>query len=255
MRFALLGSGSAGNGLVAQAGNTRVLLDCGFSLRETTLRLARLHLEPHQLSGILLTHEHEDHARSAFRLAAGYGLPLYLTHGTFTMLGHAPASLDIRIINSHDAFAIGDMEIHPYPVPHDAREPVQYVFSDGMRRLGVLTDSGTSTPHIESMLSGCHALVLECNHDLELLMNNRRYPASLKQRISGAYGHLDNATAAKLLAQLDTRALQHIVAAHLSAKNNRPELARAALCGALGCAEEWITIAGQTAGTDWLDVA
>lgn len=254
MRFALLGSGSAGNGLVAHAGNTRVLLDCGFSLRETTLRLARLHLEPHHLSGILLTHEHEDHARSAFRLAASFRRPLFLTHGTLMMLGDAPSGIDIRIINSHDAFAIDDMEIHPYPVPHDAREPVQYVFSDGRRRLGVLTDTGTSTPHIESMLSGCHALVLECNHDLELLMSNRRYPPSLKQRISGAYGHLDNATAAKLLAKLDTRALQHVVAAHLSTKNNRPELARAALCSVLDCAEEWVKVASQSEGMDWLDI-
>lgn len=254
MRFALLGSGSAGNGLVAQAGNTRVLLDCGFSLRETTFRLARLNLEPHHLAGILLTHEHEDHARGAFRLAAGFRLPLFLTHGTLMMLGDAPTDIDIRIINSHDAFAIDDMEIHPYPVPHDAREPVQYVFSDGMRRLGVLTDTGTSTPHIESMLSGCHALVLECNHDLELLMNNRRYPPLLKQRISGAYGHLDNATAAGLLAKLDTHSLQHIVAAHLSKKNNRPELARIALRSALDCEEEWIKVASQTEGMDWLDI-
>lgn len=252
MRFALLGSGSAGNGLVAQAGSTAILLDCGFSLRETTLRLARLQLEPQQLSGILVTHEHEDHARSAFRLASAWQLPLFLTHGTFSMLGDAPPGLDLRIIDSHHAFALGDLEIHPYPVPHDAREPVQYVFSDGARRLGVLTDTGTGTPHIESMLSGCQALVLECNHDMDMLMGNPRYPYPLKQRISGAYGHMDNETAAGLLARLDTRVLQHLVAAHLSTKNNRPELARAALRRALGCEDEWIKVACQVAGTEWL---
>lgn len=254
MRFALLGSGSAGNGLVVQAGNTTVLLDCGFSLRETTLRLARLGLELQHLAGILLTHEHDDHARGAFRLAANCGHPLFLTHGTLAALGNTPAGIDVRIIDSHSAFGLGDMAIHPYPVPHDAREPVQYVFGDGARRLGVLTDTGTSTPHIEAMLSGCQALVLECNHDLELLMGNHRYPPALKQRISGDYGHLDNTAAATLLSRLDTRSLQHIVAAHLSEKNNRPPLARSALCGVLECAQECIHVASQAQGTSWLQI-
>lgn len=255
MRFALLGSGSAGNGLIAQAGNTTILLDCGFSLRETILRLARLGLEPEQLSGILLTHEHEDHARGAFRIAASFRVPLFLTHGTRAMLGDAPAEADLRIIDGHAPFVIGDMGVHPYPVPHDAREPVQYVFSNGARRLGVLTDTGTITPHIEAVLSGCHALVLECNHDLDMLMNNPRYPHSLKQRISGDFGHLDNGTSAKLLSRLDIRHLQHIVAAHLSEKNNRPELARDALCKVLNCSADWVNIATQTHGIDWLEIS
>lgn len=254
MRFASLGSGSAGNGLVAQVDVTTVLLDCGFGLRDTEMRLARLGLEPDHLSGILLTHEHDDHAGGAFRFAARFRLPVFLTYGTFAVLGSAAENIDIRIIDSHQTFSIGDVEIHPYPVPHDAREPVQYVFSDGAHRLGVLTDTGSSTPHIEAMLSGCQALVLECNHDLDLLMNNSSYPKSLKQRISGDYGHLDNDTAAKLLARLDTRHLQHIVAAHLSAKNNRPELARSALRAVLDCAEEWIGIANQTDGFGWREI-
>ncbi len=255
MRFAMLGSGSAGNGLVVQVGQTCLLLDCGFSLRETTLRLARLGLEPQQLAGALLTHEHDDHARGAFRFCAAYRLPLYLTYGTYVVLGVIPPEVDFRIMDSHEDFAIGDVRVHPYPVPHDAREPVQYVFGDGMRRLGVLTDTGTSTPHIEAMLSGCEALVLECNHDLDMLMNNPRYPYSLKRRISGNYGHLDNAASAQLLARLDRSRLQHFVAAHLSKKNNRPELARAAMCGALDCEEEWIGVADQELGLDWRQIA
>jgi phosphoribosyl 1,2-cyclic phosphodiesterase len=254
MRFALLGSGSAGNGLVAQAGNTSILLDCGFSLRETTLRLARLQLEPRHLAAILVTHEHEDHARSAYRLASTWGLPLYLTYGTFCAIGPPPEGVDVRIIDSHRAFIVDDLEVHPYPVPHDAREPVQYVFSDGDRRLGVLTDTGSSTPHIEAMLSGCEALVLECNHDLDLLMNNRRYPYPLKQRISGAFGHMDNEQAANLLSRLDRSHLQHLVAAHLSTKNNAPQLARAALQAVLGCEAEWIKVACQLDGTAWLAI-
>jgi phosphoribosyl 1,2-cyclic phosphodiesterase len=161
MRFASLGSGSAGNGLAAQVKDTTILLDCGFGLRDTEIRLARLGLEPDHLSGIIITHEHDDHAGWAFRFAARFRLPIFLTHGTLAVLGGAPENVDIRIIDSHQTFSIGDMEIHPYPVPHDAREPVQFVFSDGVKRLGVLTDTGTSTPHIEAMLSGCQALVLE----------------------------------------------------------------------------------------------
>ena len=115
-------------------------------------------------------------------------------------------------------------------MPHDAREPVQFVVGDGARRLGVLTDIGTSTPYVEASLSGCDALVLECNHDLDLLAQSD-YPYPLKQRIAGPFGHLHNEAAAELLARIDTSKLQHIVAAHLSKQNNTPEKARAALCG------------------------
>lgn len=250
MRFASLGSGSAGNALVAEAGDTAVLLDCGFGIRETTMRLARVGMEASDLSGILLTHEHDDHAGCAFRLAAHHHLAIYLTHGTLAALGGAPEGIQLYIIDSHTPFAIGDLEIHPYPVPHDAREPVQFVFSDGAQRLGVLTDTGTGTPCIETMLSACDALVLECNHDLDMLSNGN-YPWPLKKRILGRFGHLDNACAAGILAKLDNSRLQHIVAAHLSQHNNRPELARRALCEVLNCTEEWIGVADQAEGFGW----
>jgi phosphoribosyl 1,2-cyclic phosphodiesterase len=135
-------------------------------------------------------------------------------------------------------------------VPHDAREPVQFVCSDGRWRLGVLTDLGVSTAHVETSLSGCDALVLECNHDVEMLANGD-YPYPLKQRIAGKQGHLDNDTAAALLARLDNSRLKHLFAAHLSQHNNRPDLARAALAGALCCAPDWIGIADQHDGFGW----
>lgn len=254
MRFASLGSGSAGNALVAEAGGTAVLLDCGFGIRETTTRLARLGLEASDLSGILLTHEHDDHAGSAFRFAARHRLSVYLTYGTLSALGGAPADLELCIIDSHTPFAIGDLEIRPYTVPHDAREPVQFIFGDGAYRLGVLTDTGTGTPHIEAMLSGCDALVLECNHDLDMLTNGG-YSWALKKRILGRLGHLDNACAASILSRLDNSRLQHIFAAHLSVQNNRPELARQALAGVLNCAVDWIGIAEQSCGFDWRQLA
>jgi phosphoribosyl 1,2-cyclic phosphodiesterase len=154
------------------------------------------------------------------------------------------------VIDSHTPFAVGDLEVMPYPVPHDAREPTQFVFGDGAVRLGVLTDAGEPTPHIEQMLSGLDALVLECNHDLTLLRNSA-YPERLKERISGRLGHLDNGQAAQILSGIDRSGLQHVVAAHLSQKNNRPELAIDALAGALGCEPGWVSVATQAHGFDW----
>jgi phosphoribosyl 1,2-cyclic phosphodiesterase len=121
-------------------------------------------------------------------------------------------------------------------------------------RLGVLTDIGEATPHVEAMLSGCDALVLECNHDARMLRDGD-YPPALKQRIAGRYGHLENRAAARLLARLDTSRLQHIIAAHLSQQNNTVESARAALAAVLGCAAEWIGVADQDGGLDWRSLA
>ncbi len=256
MRFASLGSGSAGNALVVEAGATRLMLDCGFGTRETVTRLARLGLDPEQISGILVTHEHDDHAGGAFKFAAKFGINVWVTHGTLrNAKRYIPdnSNAAIQVIDSHTPFSIGDIEVHPFPVPHDAGEPVQYVFHDGARKLGVLTDTGTSTPHIETMLGGCDALALECNHDLDMLMNGA-YAWPLKQRISGRYGHLDNDTAAGLLGRLGNDKLQHIVALHLSEKNNTPELAGQALASALGCTMEWVGIANQEFGFDWRQV-
>lgn len=253
MRFASLGSGSAGNALVAEAGGTVLLLDCGFGLRETVVRLARLGLAPERVSAILITHEHDDHLGGAFRFSARYRIPVYITHGTLAAAGKIPREATIEVIDSHRAFGIGDLQVHPYPVPHDAREPVQYVLGDGAYRLGVLTDTGTSTTHIEAMLTRCEALVLECNHDLDLLMNGD-YPRSLKQRIGGRLGHLDNETSSMLLGRLDQSRLQHVVAAHLSEKNNRPALARSALSKAMGCGDDWIGVADQATGFSWREL-
>ena len=234
MRFCCLGSGSEGNGLVVESGSTRILIDCGFSVSETVSRLARIGLVPESLAAIVVTHEHADHLGGVPRFAARFGLPVWLTHGTLAgASGRLAALPSIHAFDGHDPFVIGDIAVAPIPVPHDAREPVQFVFGDGARRLGLLTDLGMATPHVVEALSGCDALVLECNHDPELLANSD-YPAALKQRISGRHGHLANDAAAGLLRDIDSSRLQHIFAAHLSRQNNRPEFARAALAGALG---------------------
>ena len=174
------------------------MVNSGFGQRETTRRLARLERTPENLTGILVTHEHGDHAGGVFAFARQHGLPVWLTHGTWSACAAAATGVDIRIIDSHGSFAIDSLEVCPYPVPHDAREPVQYVFSDGARRLGLLTDVGEITPHVRQVLSGVDGLILECNHDADLLAASD-YPPSLQRRISGRLGHLENTVAADLL--------------------------------------------------------
>jgi phosphoribosyl 1,2-cyclic phosphodiesterase len=229
-------------------------MDCGFSLTDTCMRLARLGLAPDCLNGIVVTHEHGDHIAGVARLASKYSIPIWLTHGTFRAHPKFPGNTPrLTKIDSHHSFAIDGLLVQPFPVPHDAAEPVQYMFSDGVKRLGVLTDIGCSTPHIEATLSGCDALVLECNHDATLLANSD-YPLSLKQRVGGRFGHLNNVDAAALLARLDCSRLQHIVAAHLSRKNNTPELAVNALSTALNCNPEWVAVATQEEGLAWREI-
>jgi phosphoribosyl 1,2-cyclic phosphodiesterase len=240
-----------GNALVVEAGRTRVLLDCGFGVGETLRRLERLALSPDQLTGVLVTHEHEDHFGGVARLARKFGLPVWVTPGTLRGVEALLEGVaDVRRIEGYERLAIGDIEVQPFPVPHDAREPAQYVFGDGARRLGVLTDSGCATPHIRRVLDRCDALVLEANHDPGLLAAGD-YPQTLKRRIAGRLGHLDNAAAAALLAALDCSRLRHVVAAHLSQSNNRPDLARAALAAPLGCTPDWIAVASQDEGLGW----
>ena len=260
MRFASLGSGSRGNALVVEveAGGryTRVLLDCGFGPRELTRRLGLLGLAPGDLDAIVLTHEHSDHSAGVHSCARRHQTEVDLTHGTLGELaagGGLAALPALRLIASDLAFSIGALEISPFPVPHDAREPVQYTFSDGRHRLGVLTDAGVATPHMRAMLDGCDALVLECNHDAQMLSRSA-YPYSLKQRIAGPYGHLANDAAGALLASLERSRLQHLVAAHLSQENNTPQLARSALAAAGGYSEAWIVVASQETGFSWLEL-
>jgi len=253
LRFASLASGSGGNCLVADCDGTRVLLDCGLSLTETERRLARVGLQGADISAILVTHEHGDHGGGVFDFAAAHGVAVYLSYGTRAALeaeGKVLEGVKVCLVNGKEPVAIGALEARPYTVPHDAREPVQYILSDGNARLGVLTDIGCSTPHVEQMLSGLDALVLECNYDLDLLWAGP-YPKWLKSRIAGPFGHLDNRQSEGLLGRLERSKLKHVLGAHLSQHNNKPALARAALARALGCSDDWIGIASQDEGSEW----
>jgi phosphoribosyl 1,2-cyclic phosphodiesterase len=249
MRFASLGSGSKGNATLVEAGETRLLIDCGFSCLETEKRLASLAMQPADVTAILVTHEHSDHISGVARFSRRYDIPVWMTAGTEA--AHKGGRLSAwHCFSAHRCFEIGNMLIEPFPVPHDAREPCQFVFSDGVRRLGLLTDTGSVTPHIVRALNQLDALILECNHDPQLLASGS-YPRHLKQRVGGPLGHLSNQQAADLLTRIDTSRLQHLIAAHLSENNNRPHLARKLLSAVPTSRYVEIMVADQPAGMPW----
>lgn len=252
MKFASLGSGSRGNATIVTTGKTTVMIDCGFSAREAVKRLQMLSVEPERIDAILITHEHADHMAGVRVMARKYNIPVHTTPGT---AGCLPVDVQSHIheFNCHHPFSINDLEIQPFPVPHDAREPSQFVLGDGQYRLGLLTDVGSLTPIIEQTLSGCDALLLEANHDMTMLEQGE-YPEHLKQRVGGRLGHLNNVQSATLLEKIDTSNLQHIMAMHISEKNNCPTIVVPLLAEALGCEHDWIGIAEQDAGFGWREI-
>jgi phosphoribosyl 1,2-cyclic phosphodiesterase len=258
MRFCSLGSGSGGNATLVEArsagGASRLLIDCGFSLREIERRLARAGLGCDAIDAVFVTHEHGDHIGCAVTLARRFGLPLWMSRGTWRAIGRPelPPGL-LQFARDGQAIAVGALQLTPYTVAHDAQEPLQLRLSDGARHLGVLTDAGSITPHLIAHLQHCDALLLECNHDRGLLAASS-YPASLKARVGGSLGHLANDTAAQILAACRHDGLRHVVAAHLSERNNTPALARTALAGACGAEPEDIVVADPLQGFDWLDL-
>ncbi len=253
LKFASLGSGSRGNATLIHAGDTCLLLDNGFSLRELKRRLERLSVEPQDIDAVLVTHEHGDHIKGVGPLARKYQMPVWMTHGTWrnSPCGEIP---ELRLFGSHTpAFSIGDIEVTPYAVPHDAREPIQFTFTHQQLKLGILTDAGSYTPHVLTAIEDVDALLLECNHDSQMLLDGP-YPPYLQARVGGDYGHLSNAQAAQLLSQIDHRRLQYLVIGHLSEKNNCPDLARQTLesvCETLGSR---ISLLCQDGGDHWFQL-
>lgn len=252
LRFACLGSGSRGNALLVESGQTCVMVDNGFSLRETQKRLAALGRTAQDLTAILVTHEHSDHLSGVASLARRFDIPVWATRGTASHAGLEGLE-QLRLLNCHAPFGIDDLAIRPYPVPHDAREPCQFVFGDGACQLGMLTDTGYITPHIVDQLQACDALFLECNHD-ETMLEQGPYPAALKARVAGRFGHLSNTQAAGLLGSVRTSGLQHLVAGHLSEQNNSRQRVRAVLSEVLDCPAEWVAIAAQDEALAWREV-
>jgi phosphoribosyl 1,2-cyclic phosphodiesterase len=250
-----LGSGSSGNATIVQArdgaGLTHLLIDCGLGIRELGKRLGHAGLLAENIDAIFITHEHADHIGCARSLALKERIPIYMSHGTYAAIGEPDLEGLLRIVADGARVAIGGIEVRPFTVPHDAREPLQLTCTDGAKRLGILTDLGRSSDHVMQHLAGCATMLLECNHDPEMLEKGS-YPWPLKRRISGGWGHLANETAAQIATALRASGLTQVVAAHLSEQNNRPELARAALAVAMGCEPGDIVVADGMIGCDWL---
>lgn len=259
MRFSSLGSGSRGNATLVSKGDTHLLIDCGFSAKEAEKRLQQRGLSSADLTAILVTHEHSDHIAGVRVLAKKNQTPIWATVGTASNLADDVRHL-ISSLNYHYRITFGsgvnEVSVLPFPVPHDAREPCQFVFESGEHKLGLLTDTGMITPAIEAALSECDALLLETNHDVPML-DRGVYPAYLKQRVSGQQGHLNNEQAAGLLRSIDTSKLKHLVLMHISAQNNTPALALAAITAALpkNRLPEKIEIAAQTTGFAWREMS
>ena len=256
LRFRSLASGSSGNATLIEGSDglhrTRVLVDCGLGLRQLIARLAVEGIGPADLDGIFITHEHGDHIGCAPMLVARYGVPLWTSAGTAQYAAFAGLESALNLVRDGQVFAIGGLQLHPFTVPHDAREPLQLRCTDGDRVLGLMTDIGHVTGHALAALAGCHALVLESNHDAELLAQSR-YPDFLKRRVGGQHGHLSNVQAAAALGALRHDRLNTVVAAHLSERNNRPELVSRAFAAVLGCGEADVLLA-ERHGRGWLDV-
>jgi len=219
MQLASLGSGSKGNATIVNHDNTTILVDCGFSIRQFELRLTQLEMHPWDIDAILLTHEHSDHSSGVVRLACKYEIPVWATSGTARAVFEGQQTYNQ--ICGGESTRIGCFEILPVTVPHDAGEPVQFVFShlDSGKRLGILTDTGHITEHIIKAYDKLDGLLLEFNYD-QLMLDTGPYPYLVKQRVSGDLGHLSNEQSIYLLQRIDTTSLSCLIAAHISENNN-----------------------------------
>jgi phosphoribosyl 1,2-cyclic phosphodiesterase len=256
LRFRVLGSGSAGNATLVEGGGARVLLDAGLGPRQLAERLESAGVEPATLDAIFVSHEHGDHARGARAFSAKWGVPLAGTRGTFRAAGFAEAKLPaFEEVAPGESRTIHRLTVLAIAVPHDAASPLAFVVSVGEASLGHATDLGHLGRGLVDALRGCSALLVESNYDPTLLRDGP-YPWSLKERILGPLGHLSNGDVARLLERGLGETCRRVVLAHLSRKNNHPELALQAACEALERAGRRAVEVALAApdGTDWITV-
>lgn len=256
LQFKSLGSGSTGNAtLVAaqQSGqSTRLLVDCGLGIKQLDERLALAGTHASQIDAIFITHEHADHIGCARALALRERIPVWMSRGTHAALNAPDFDGLLQIASDGVAIELGALQVMPFTVPHDAREPLQLVCRHDQTRLGIVTDLGHCSAHVMQHLAGCRSALLEFNHDTALLAQSA-YPPFLRQRIGGNYGHLSNNAAAAMVQDLLAHGLQRLAAAHLSRQNNRPELVQQSLQALPGIALLDLHIANDLEGTAWLD--
>jgi phosphoribosyl 1,2-cyclic phosphodiesterase len=226
LEVCVLGSGSSGNAIYIASSKTRILIDAGLSAKQVALRLDQLGVVPESINGICVSHEHGDHVAGLRVLQKRHGIPIYANAGTLNGILRQPKSdeINVRVFQTGAPFEIGDISIDPFSIPHDAYEPVGFRLSTATGCVGVATDLGMSTALVREKLKGCQAIILESNHDEDLLREAPR-PWSLKQRIRSRQGHLSNVDAARLIAESATEALEHVFLAHLSSDCNTPETA------------------------------
>ncbi|WP_238945187.1 MBL fold metallo-hydrolase [Allofranklinella schreckenbergeri] len=258
LRFRSLASGSSGNATLVQGRAADgqapfyALIDCGLPLRQLRAQLQTCALTPEDLHAIFVTHEHADHVGPCFDLARRLHIPIWSSYGTWLGAGRPDCDGMWQCARDGQTITWGRMQALPFTVPHDAREPLQLRISQEGLDIALLTDLGHITPHVLTHARDCQALLLEFNHEPDLLAASR-YPPFLKRRIAGPQGHLANATAAQLLSQVLHSGLQHVVAAHLSQQNNRPEHALRWMQQAIGTHPIALHIATQEAGCDWIN--
>jgi phosphoribosyl 1,2-cyclic phosphodiesterase len=250
LRFASLGSGSRGNALLVEFDGTLLMVDCGLPRRDIESRLSAIGVAASDIAALLITHEHADHIRSVEPFVRRYGTPVWMTPGTASRLRGLTR---INALSCQRAQRFGGIDVQPYLVPHDAREPCQFVFSAGGRRLGLLTDAGQITMHIRERLAGCDALALEFNHDVDALEQGN-YPASVKARIGSNYGHLNNAQASSFLEQFGHSGLQWVMAMHISEQNNSCEHVRRAVAQLRLPANLPLHLAAQHEVSGWVSI-
>ena len=236
MVFCPLYSGSSGNCTYVSCGNTSLLVDAGLSGKAITDALGSIGADIGMIGAICVTHEHIDHVKGIGVLSRRYGIPVYCTSGTWRMMpssvGQIPEKLR-RVIEPGEDFYIGDLSLTPFPISHDAAEPVGYrLWGDG-RSAAVATDMGYMKKETLRVLSGVDIILIECNHDPDMLFENPRYSAALKARIRGRKGHLSNGDCAEAVLALYDTGTRHVVLGHLSRENNTPETAHGAVCAAI----------------------
>jgi len=223
MKLCVLASGSSGNCTFVGSAQTRILIDAGLSARRTVQRLKEIDVDIEEIDAVCVTHEHTDHVTGLRVLQKKHGLAVYANGGTAEALRNHQKNREVecRVFTTGAPFAIGDLHIEPFSVPHDAYEPVGFVVEAGGSRVGVVTDIGTVTELVREKLRTCRVVVIEANHDEELLQGSQR-PWSLKQRIRGRQGHLSNRAAAAMMAEIAHADLRHLVLAHMSSECNTP---------------------------------
>lgn len=257
MQFTILGSGSGGNCAYLETGETRLLIDAGFSGKQIRERLASIGRAPERLDGILLTHEHHDHIQGLVGLCSKLSIPIYCNRLTREAV---ELQLQIRLEQCHlfatgSSFDIGDVHVDTFSIPHDAYDPVGFMLHAEGQKIGFLTDLGHATRLVCERVRASNVLVLETNHDLKMLQDDPRRPWSLKQRISSRHGHLSNEAAAEALQTIVHADLRHVYLGHLSRDCNRPELAREVIATrmqAVGASHLQIHSTSQAARCDTL---